>query len=244
VKINFTALCRVSDENIRRNEAIAETLGFPWLGKAGRPRLAVIGGGPSIREKMGEIAAFDGDVWAINGAWGLLRDHGIEATFYTIDPSPEAVPLCVGAKKAVIATCCDPGMFDNLMDAELSVAKIGIDGLWNGPTSASTAPVIAIEMGYRELTFYGCESSFGDEVHAYTNPIVQESRLLVACDGSNHLTNPGLFMQAEDLSELIRSAPSVFKEESGGLLRAMVNDPTPDMVAGSLSIHEGLKKAS
>ena len=243
MKIAFTSKCRVSNEDIRRNEAYAGSLGHPNVGRAKHPRLAVVAGGPSILEQMDEIAGFDGEIWAINGAFRLLADRGIEATFFTIDPTIDAVPLCVGAKRSVVATCCNSALFRNLHGAHVDVVTIGPYGLPNGPTSASTVPVIAIERGNREVTLFGCESSFGDTTHAYSNPVVAVSRLLIECNGERFLTAPDMFMQAEMLSEMIRAAPVFLKERSGGLLRAMVESPDYDIVAASQSIHDALEAA-
>jgi hypothetical protein len=46
--------------------------------------------------------------------------------------------------------------------------------------------------------------------------------------------------QAELLAELIRSAPGVFCDRSGGLLSALVADPEYDIVAASKDIHEAI----
>jgi hypothetical protein len=243
VKIAFTALCAISDEVIARNEAYAGSLGFPWFGRAGRPRLAIVGGGPSIARKIDALRRWDGDIWAINGAHNWLRDKDINSTFFSIDPKPIVAKCCAGAKRAVLATCCDPSVFDALKGADITAVKIGPGGLENGPTSATTAPVIATEMGYRQLTFFGCESSYGDITHAYHGDVAYGSLLQVACNGESFLTNPAFFMQAEMLAALIREAPSVFKDESGGLLSAMVADPDYDITAASQSIHDGLRAA-
>ena len=50
------------------------------------------------------------------------------------------------------------------------------------------------------------------------------------CDGQTFTTSPDFFIQAEYLSEVIRAAPEVFREESGGLLRGLVKDKDYDMV--------------
>jgi hypothetical protein len=242
VKIAFTTVRAVSDEVVARNEAYAGSLGFPRLGKAGRPRVAVIGGGPSVGTKIDELRAWDGDIWAINGAHQWLRSHGIDSTFFSIDALPAVAKSCEGARRAVLATCCDPSVFNSLSDAEVSAVKIGPD-FECGATSATTAPTIACEMGCREMSFFGCESNYGLNTHVYCGAAQHGSMILVRCNGEEFLTAPPYFLQAEMLAAIIRAAPAVFKDKSGGLLSAMVADPDYDITAASQSVHDALRAA-
>lgn len=240
MKINFTSLCGVSEEKLRANERYSKRLGFPRMGEAGSPRLAIAGGGPSIKDRIDELRSWDGEIWAINGTWKWLRNLGIDATFFTIDPSPGIADMCLGAERAVLAMNCDPSVFD-ILSGDITAVKLGVDDLQNGPTSASTAPIIAVEMGYRHLTFFGCEGNYGELTHVYNGANFQKSLLKVNCNNETFLVCPAMFMQTEFLAGMIRAAPNVLEERSGGFLRAMVADPDYDIVAASREIVETIE---
>lgn len=202
---------------------------YPGPPMASTEKLAVVGGGPSATNHIEALRAFDGDVWAINGAYHWCLDAGVEATLFTIDPV-----YMGGASKAILADICDPRLAD--MCDEVFVQPL--DGVARGSTSATAAPHIAVLLGYREIHFFGCEGSFGETTHTFKN--IDGSRLLIRSNGKDWLTNPQMLMQCEVLSEMIRMAPHVFIERSGGLLRAMINDPDYDAIAGSREIHEAM----
>lgn len=239
MKIRFTALTPASDEEVRRNVAHANSLGFPRLGKAETPRLAVVGGGPSIADRLEEIRAFDGDIWAINGAWKWLKDRGVDAWFYTLDPSELTIAHGAGATKAMLATMCHPKVFENLKGAHIECVHIGEGGFENGPTSASTAPYIGLERGYREFFFYGCECSCAGSTHAYGN-FNLENHLRVSCGGEEFDITSDFVMQAELLGAMIRAAPHVFKDCSGGLLAAVIAGGEIDVLAAKPAVHKAM----
>lgn len=211
--------------------------------KAESDRLAVVGGGPSIHQTMEMVRAFDGEVWAINGAYWFLKEHGIEATFFSIDPSVSVARYVNSSvKRAVISTFNAPEVFELLKGADLCVADL--DVLGNGPTTSTTAPHISLEMGHRHITFFGCEGSFPEKgTHAYANCVPPDSYLMVKVGGHEFRSSPDMLMQAEFLAELIRAAPGVYAEESGGLLRALIANSDYDITAATQDIHEQLKVA-
>jgi hypothetical protein len=217
----------VSDEDVARNRKNARGLGLPTYRQiqATRPRLAVIGGGPSINRKVDEIKGFDGDIWAINGAWGWCQRHGIDATFISADPHPIVGQWCQGAKRALLETHTDPHVFELLHGADVAIFDAGeAPGMIRcGSSTVSCTPHLAVRMGYREVTLYGCESSY--QLNAATHAFQHEQRpdeLLVVCDDKEYLTAPDYYMQAVELSRYIREVPEFIKEHSGGLLRAMI----------------------
>lgn len=239
MKIVVKAFAPVADADVKRNEAYAKGLGFPRLGKAETPRLAVVGGGPSIKERVDELRAFDGDIWAINGAWKWCEDQGIDAWFYSLDPQDLIIPMCVGARKAMLGMCCHYGVFDLLHDAHVEAVLIGGEGMDNGPTSASSAPFIALERGYTEIHFFGCESSYADTTHAYGN-FNLENLMRVKCAGEEFLTSSDFLYQAEQLGAVIREFPKFFKDASGGLLSAVIKEPQIVTLAATQQVHDAL----
>jgi hypothetical protein len=83
----------------------------------GSGRLAIVGGGNSIKEHVDELRSWDGDVWAVNGTINWCMDNGIKAAFYTIDAQPLenwVYPLH-RIKRAVLAADCNPDVISKLV---------------------------------------------------------------------------------------------------------------------------------
>jgi hypothetical protein len=232
VRITFGPLGLVPDDRLRANEQETERRCYPRLReRAVPPRLAVVGGGPSVAQHVDALRAWDGEIWAINGAWRWCRERDIEAVFYTVDPLPETAAHARGARRALLADCCDPAVFDGL-DREAAVEVF--HPRTYGPTSACAAAVPAIDRGHRHVTYFGCEGSFERlATHAYSEGAAPKRTVLaVRCNGRNFLTSPDMVMQTESLAEVLRTAPDVFSERSGGLLRAAVASPDIDVLVG------------
>jgi hypothetical protein len=136
-------------------------------------RLAIVGSGPSVRDYLDEIRNFDGQVWAINGAYNFLQDEGIVADgFLGCDPLPG---LCDYLKRPndksvfYLAGTVDPTTFDAVEGHDVRMWFLKSEnlkyppGLWvvtGGTTVLLRAPFLAWMLGFRDLTFYGADSSF------------------------------------------------------------------------------------
>ena len=229
----------------------AESLGHPRFPRGTkRGPLAIVGGGPSIRNHIERLMYWPGEIWAVNGAWNWCREHDIDATFFSVDPAEGVAELCRGARKAILSYCVHPSVFKSLArETKIIAPQVYMvptpphpETVGCGPTTASTAPDVATKMGYSPITFFGCESSYVPEVgtHAYMDE-PQENLMIVTCGDRAFATEPEYISQAECLSEIIRKFPDVFKEESGGLLRAMVEiGPEWDCVATQPGMAERL----
>lgn len=241
MKLHLTSLAPATDEEIRRNEAYAKSLGFPRLGVAGKPRLAIVGGGPSIAKHVDDLRSFDGEVWAINGAFPWCMERGIEARFFSLDPSEAVLQFCAGAKSAMLATSCQPAVFDALKGAD--VEAIDRSEFLTGPTTASSVTLIALQRGHVEIHFFGCESSFEEVSHAYGD-FNRQNTMKVLCNGQEFLTTIDMMMQAEFLGPIIRQCPTVMVDRSGGLLAAYIANPEIDVLAASRELHETIMESA
>jgi hypothetical protein len=226
--------------------------GIPRLSRCGR-HLAVVGGGPSIQEHVGELQAWcadgQGDIWAVNGAWNWCHENGIEATFFAVDPHP-IVTTWARAKDgslpdhSIISVCCDPGTFD-LLEGRVDIAiRQGAEDLRGGSSTAGLAPHLAALMGYADVTFFGCESSYAmGRSHAYMHE-PRDEELIIIADGCEHLTAPDFMMQARELATFIheigKTSPGFLSERSGGLLRALLNDLAIDRPMSIKWISQGM----
>lgn len=241
MKINFTATDCVSMETLERNRAHALSLGLPPLGQARAPYLAVVGGGPSVADHIEELQDWPGVVWAINGAFKWLRGRGVLSQFFTTDPLPGIADLCRGADSAVMAAWCGPSAFAAMPSAYIELVDLATYPAV-GPTTASTAPLIAAQCGFKTVSFFGCEGSFGAETHAYGTPR-GVNLLRVVCNGQEFLTSPQMMQQTEYLADIIRGAPQFCIDRSGGFLSACIADPEIDVTAASRSIYEKVMAA-
>jgi hypothetical protein len=194
-------------------------LGLPAHKAGPGRRLAVVGGGPSIADHVDELRAWGGEIWAVNGTVNWCLDNGIDAAFYTIDASPPENWTCRldRIRRAVLSVECSPPLIHALGAAHISLLPKDEAG----PTSAAGATLHGLNCGYREIHFFGCESSFQGNTHAYdTHPVADW--IDVDIGGGRFRTKPEFAEQAQVLSEVIRLAPTVFFDRSGGLLSAMV----------------------
>lgn len=191
--------------------------------------LAVVGGGHSIHAYVETLRRWKGEIWAINGAWGWLRDRGIEATFYTCDPLERTALFSQGARKAIAFSLAHPLLW-NVPDCEMLDEKPWFTA------SAPNATQMAIPLGFESVTFFGCDCSYSDDTHAYETHPVNWS-LVVECGGMEYLTVPAYYIQALELERIIKTTP-FFRERSGGLLRALVENDTHNVTWMSQSVKD------
>ena len=199
-------------------------------------KLAICGGGPLLANDLEALRTWDGDIWAINYTVEWLRDRGIDATLFTVDPQPFATT----ADSAIISTLCHPSVFESLGDRALAFNSIEshADGFPGGTASASRAPSISFFLGYRDVSFFGCEGSLGDATHVDRDESYPAQLIVRAGDGEYRTILPFL-VQCEELSMLIRTFPDVYKNRSSGLLAAMIEHPDTWAV---VAVSEELKR--
>jgi hypothetical protein len=113
-------------------------------------------------------------------------------------------------------------------------------GLFGGSTTAASMPVLSGILGYKDVTYFGCESSFIDRDHAYLNEN-REHQLIVRAAGVDYRTTPPFLVQAQELANILREFPQVYKEQSGGLLRALIAHDDWSIAAVSKALKEHLE---
>lgn len=185
------SLLPVTDEEFSRNLHTNLERGIPRcepLPERENNRLAIVGSGPSVRDYLDEIREFD-TVWAINGAYDFLRNNGIVADFLGCDPLPG---LCDYLKYPdpnstfYLAATCDPTTFDAVVGHDVRMWFLKSENIkypvlqppvWSvtgGTTVLLRAPFLAHMLGFRELTFFGADSSFSaDERYCYKHGTYQ-----------------------------------------------------------------------
>lgn len=228
MKIQFSAPGCIPLETVLENARRSGTLGLPHV--VGRGRLVLVGGGPSVRNHLATLRAWDGEIWGINGVASWLVNEGVRnVTFCTLHPGIQAISPLI--RRCVLGDECSPEQFAALSDRDVLLMT---DVLPNGsrvPRGPSTVTGVAIAMvptthwpSFEDITFFGCECSYGQTSHlydVYQSP--NEAWVVVQANGETFRTKTEFLMQAQVLSELIHKFPT-YQEQSGGLLRALVQD--------------------
>lgn len=244
--IAFEGVIPVDHEQLLRQIAHGQSLGYPsvrWQEPHDRP-LAIVGGGPSIVDKLHEIREF-ADIWAVNGACGYLRKHGIESTLLSLDPCDFLAPRVKGATKALLATRCHPDVFATLKGADITVfdaVNDTADGIWASCATVTASFHLGTMLGYRKFVFFGCEGSYSEQTHAYMNEAeLQDYRFVVECGGNRYLTAPDLYMLTQQMAVFFKRSNGSITERSGGLLRAMIEHDEHEIVLVSPMLMASLK---
>lgn len=234
MKITWMPYLSVTPERTAHNIAACHARSLPGLSNKPRPKLAIVGGGPSVVENIDELKAWEGDIWVSGSAHQWALANGLDCWFFTIDQCPTLAQDAKGAKRAILATCCDPSVFDELYDVSVEVFDLIPDGPTANHhcTTVTAGPMAGLMMGYKDFTFFGCDSSFREQTHAYHDYPVKDM-LRVDCNNESYVTSPSMLLQAEFLSGVIRMAPQIFKTCGDGLLQAMIASQDYDITHGA-----------
>ena len=227
-----------TEDQVARAVSYCRTLGLPFV-EATPPhgrKLAVVGGAPSLPAVLDDLRAWDGDIWAINHTAAWLAERGVKATLLTVDPGPwpnGADKVVSGVDAALMATCCRETLFDAAIAAGVDIevfhvyeAHVG-DGepmVNGGGTTACRAPFLALRMGYTDVSFFACESCFDGPSHAYKDTHDPKTWIKIKAGDQVFKTDLRMMLQAENLSIILRNFPDTFKDRSGGLLGAMIEN--------------------
>jgi hypothetical protein len=145
-----------------------------------------------------------------------------------------------GVERALVATQTDPGVFAMLAGAKVEVFDLVEDlKCAHGVTTASCAPMLSVLMGYRDVSFFGCEGDYRNSTHLYMNAD-DPYMMRVKCAGEEFLTGAEFLMQSEFLSGVLREYPDMYHDRSGGLLAAMLRDPEYDVTHISKTLNDSL----
>lgn len=207
-------------------------------------RLAVVGSGPSVRDYLDELWDFEGDIWAVNGAYGFLLEHGIiPDAFVGLDPLPGLAEYVACARKETthyLSGMCDPAVFDALKDfhvvlwfpAQKNVRfRPGTYLVPGGTTCLTRMPALAKMLGWRDVTIYGADSSYAEDRYAYRCGTYGEDSKAevnrVFCNGEGPFyTEEALLKQASQFCVLAQTTAIKLQFRCGGLLDAALRAPT------------------
>lgn len=205
--------------------------------------LAVVGGGPSTHAHIEELKEWPGHVWGINqsASWVSHFAPKADVWLFTVDPDPllAAPQFIAGVQKAILGLCCSPNLFEALKDKDLQMfdphvaPMVDSEMMAGGPSSVCRTFVPAATLGYKDVTYFGCEGSlhgsvdeegmFSSRTHAYRNE-ERPRQMIVRCGDKDFVTTPDLYLSTIALARFIQSY-CLIKEKSGGLLRGMLEHP-------------------
>lgn len=221
--MEFVPVPSVPPEVCKRNAEHARTLGLPHVQAAGH--VAVVGGGPSLIDHIDELWAWKGPIWAINETFMWLKRRGIKSTFLTADPKPQPWLKPEKGDRALVTLEGSPELFASLKDAHVTTYRLAPDEIHCGPTTATAAPYLALFLGHRSVTFFGCDSSFwakGTHVYDQLRP---KDEITVDCGRMSFQTKPEFLLQADALAALCRELPMFHRCRSGGLMSELIDHP-------------------
>ncbi len=211
----------------------------------------LVGGGPSMRDKVSSIRQrqeLGQTIFALNGAAGFLNAHDI-VPYYQVLLDPQKFLTKYYAKAAgylvasqchpiVLAACPqDPILWHIAMEGREEITPTHPEGdclVGGGYTVGLTAMCLAYAMGYRKLHLYGYDSSVTEDGdHAYPCPLDQNQvfdsshDVVVTVAGQKFYTTLALAKQAMEFSKVcddLIDAGCLITVECGGLIRAIVDE--------------------
>jgi Protein of unknown function DUF115 len=190
----------ISNGYVRQNH-LRPNIRLHNLSVWGKPKdmpIALIGGGPSVKNHINDIKNFFGPTMACGSPHDYLVKEGVKLTYAALCDSDRIVANYLtkpcGHTLYLVATQCHPevferlkyyptaifhcynGNFDELLDIDQDFKAVG-----GGCTIGLRALSIAIGMGYRDIHFFGFDSCLGTEDlhHAYdfTDPREEIGRI-------------------------------------------------------------------
>lgn len=238
-RLELRGSCAVTFDLMKANaEANRKTV--PLLQQAtihGR-KLAVCGGGPLIVNDLDELRAWDGDVWGVNHTAAWLVKQGVNATFVTVDPIlVDVEPV----ENALIATVCDPRLFKRFAGKNVrgfDLHETDATAMVGGSSTVTRSPSISLRMGYADVSFFGCEGSYEGSTHVDRNAF-EPYIFIIRAGGKDYKVEIALLQQCKELTAIFNEYSAIYKNRSGGLLRAMIENPDTWEIAG---VSAALKK--
>jgi hypothetical protein len=233
--VTFVGVSSVPDEQLEKNKEYSLSLGLPEIGSyEAKGPLAIVGGGHSVAMYKYTLQNWRGTVWAVNGAYKWCKENGINAVFFSFDPSPLVAEMAADATSAILNRNSAIETYQALAGKPIWVG----DSKDGGSTSVGAAIVMGVECGFEDITLFGCEASMQpDSTHIYGH-LPSDDDLVVGCNGMCFYTTARMFIGCVEIRNMVKVCPFL-KELSGGLLRAMVEaEKEPKIVGASPSMQE------
>lgn len=218
----FTVVCNVSVDHLFSNVKASTARGLPEVTVQpanDRPAI-IVGGGPSLEgtlERIKEIKADGGVIFALNNAAKYLSDRGIRADFQIVlDARKENAEFVAGgwADHCLLASQCHKDVFD-ACTVPVSIWHPIIDGIdevlphkpvliGGGTTVGLTGMCLVYTLGHRIMHLFGYDSSYQDESsHAYPQDLNKnQETLTIAVNNRRFRASVAMSAQAQKFPHL------------------------------------------
>lgn len=211
--------------------------------------LAIASGGPSLADTWQDL---EGHVAAANGSLGFLLDKGAVPHFCGVcDANPHMADIVVADPRVryLVASNCDPALFDKLLTAGckvwvwhstgISLGTAEADAvlrearpdtwlqIFGGATIGLRLVNLGYALGYRRFHLHGMDSSFRANVtHAYPDRRTGEWAEASAVEVNGYRTSLNFLQQVDHFARLLDrmskpdTDPVQFEVFGDGLLQA------------------------
>lgn len=226
-RLNIIPKCNTGKKQIKKNVVASKDCPKISWGVGTHKPCAVVGGGISTEQSLEILRKWPGDIFAINDTAGYLSQKGISSYVYSMDCSDILYHQGNLIKGALFATRVNPVQFiyKDIRVWEMMEDSDGT-GVGGGPTAASRAGYLFLRTGYMAVVFFGMDASFYGDTHISGNQDAANSlMLIVRANGIDYITNASLLLQTGYLVEQIKEYPSFLINASGGLLKALIENP-------------------
>jgi uncharacterized Rossmann fold enzyme len=210
--------------------------------KPRKDSVAIVASGPSVAHEVETLRNFEGQIWAINGAFEWLRKRGLRYDAfvgidpewflkdYLLEPIPTDCTYYLGA-------CVDPQVFDHLKNHNVRM-WFPADGEVKYPRDAPTvpggssclgrAPYLAYMLGFVDVHLFGGDSSYTDRTHVYSEPgncpTKEQGMVLAQANGKVFKSAKNMILQATDMVEIVTNFPGTITIHGGGLMPEMCQE--------------------
>lgn len=259
IRLDFSTVGLVPEETYNEYALTNIAAGYPQL-RATAPHdipLAIVGGGPSVHAHLDELKEWPGHIWGINqgAAWLSHQAPKAQVWLFSVDPDECLAEWVAGVERAILGSSCHPKLFEALKGRDVRLFHTRIvpgvqelnadDGSGSppimanlmGPSSVCRSFLPAAMLGYKDVTYFGCEGSIESQTHAYRHEH-RERQMIVRAGDQEYFTTPDYYITTRFLVSVMERFPKL-KEKSGGLLRGMLDYPdTWEVVALSAALRD------
>lgn len=258
VRAQLDAICNTNKETLLSNIRHAKMLPHLWFDTAisshDRP-VCIVGGSPSLKQAVPALKTWQqqgAEIWATNGAANYLIEQGLTPNVLVVlDARPENVAFVKHAPSTIrylIASHCDPSVFAELQDRDVTIFHCHIDGaldllrdeqarpvhLLGGYTTVGIKAAHLAELsGARTIHLYGMDSCFMEEGHhAYVQTWNDKDVRVVAVYGNRTFScAPWMVGQAEDFISFVQRFTGLVTVDGPGLLAHIAQCGIPESTA-------------
>ncbi len=225
-RAELTAVCNTAIETLLSNVRKACHRDLPWFSPHNEHdgHVAIIGGGPSLVDKIDEIKwrqSIGQTVWVLNNAHKALDGTGIRYDAQVLlDARPETAGFIGDAAGYLVASQCDAAVFAALRHQPVTLFHVNSPGMADllspetvrpaylvggGTTVGMNALALAFLKGFRKIHLYGFDSCYRDGAHhAYPQALNDGERASEALyNDKTYFCAPWMIGQAQEFMELV-----------------------------------------